>query len=130
VGGGYGRPLTKKEDKLDGLVKNKESIGDDTLSALSKAFPLVRHNHKGPGSTVGGLKLTGQSPIKKKPPRPDSIDDDELSALSKQLRPFLPKEQMKAIEDFQKKKKEGRVIDDDELSALSKQFRPFLPKTA
>ena len=48
--------------------------------------------------------------------RPKQMGDDELSALSKQYRPFLPK--------LQGRKLEG--IADEELSALSKQYRPFL----
>jgi hypothetical protein len=50
------------------------------------------------------------------------IDDDELSALSKQFRPFLNK--VKEVTKASGK----HIIEDDELSALSKQFRPFQPK--
>jgi uncharacterized protein YqeY len=41
-----------------------------------------------------------QSPIKKKPIKQNSdslLDDDELSALSKQYRQYLPKEQQRAL---------------------------------
>jgi hypothetical protein len=103
VGGGYGKPPTisaSKDNKLnlsgtlDKKKTNKEQStgGDDTIAG-AKAFPLVRHM-KGPGSTVGGgVKLAGQSPIKpKKAKNNDTLDDDELSALSKQYRQYLPKD--------------------------------------
>ena len=56
-------------------------------------------------------------------PSEDRMGDDELSALSKKFRGFLPK----AVAP----KEEGsKGMQDDELSALSKQFRPFLPKSS
>jgi hypothetical protein len=54
-----------------------------------------------PGSVVGGPKLVGESPIKpkaqKRQKRESEFDDDELSALSKQFRQFLPVEQAKGL---------------------------------
>jgi len=50
---------------------------------------------------VGGPKLVGESPIKPKAQRrqkrESEFDDDELSALSKQFRQFLPAEQAKGL---------------------------------
>lgn len=137
VGGGYGKPPTSKDNtvpaklNLSGTLDKKktgkeQSTGGDDTIAGAKGFALVRHM-KGPGSTVGGVKLAGQSPIKPKKVKNDTLDDDELSALSKQYRQYLPKDQIKALQDFQTRKQQG-IIDDDELSALSKQFRPFLNK--
>lgn len=102
VGGGYGKPpVAANKDMpaklnlsgaLDKKKTNKDSAGgEDTLLGMSKAFPIVRQM-KGPGSTVGGTKLAGQSPIKQKKAKNDTLDDDELSALSKQYRQYLPKD--------------------------------------
>ncbi len=136
VGGGYGvKPPIAKEVPaklnqsgiLDKKKTNKDSsAAEETLSGMVKAFPMVRQMNKA-GSVVGGPKLAGQSPIKPKKPKTDLLDDDELSALSKQYRQYLPKNELKALQDFQSRKEAG-LIDDDELSALSKQFRPYLAK--
>lgn len=75
---------------------NKDSrSGDDGLSQVGKAFPMVRqaiNNKKGAMSSLGGnnsppqIKLSGQSPIKPKKKKASVIDDEELSELSKQYR--------------------------------------------
>lgn len=108
-----------------GGSKKDSMIGDDTLSALSKAFPVQRgtgfQQKKPATSVIGGNKPPAQSPMKaKKVIQEDlSLSDEELSALSKQYRQYMPPQMPQGIK--------AQGMNDDELSALSKQYRGYLP---
>ena len=100
-----------------GTLQSKKTdtmMGDDTLSAMSKAFPVVRNGKNKVTSVIGGNKA--QSPIKpRKEIKEDlSLSDEALSALSKQYRQYMPPQIPQGISD-------------DTMSALSKQYRGYLP---
>lgn len=84
-------------------------IGDKTLSALSKQYG----EFLAPPTKKMGAQSSANYPAKA-----PGMTDEELSQLSKQMRPFQP-----ALSSANYPAKQGMT--DDELSALSKAYRPY-----
>lgn len=109
---GLSQKRKRSEKDEDSNDDNASAKGGTAFSMLSKKF----------GGMMGGGGPKSSANYGKA--KDDRIGDDELSALSKKFRGFLPK----AL--GAKKEEAPSAMQDDELSALSKQFRAFLPKVA